>query len=285
MALDLSPMIGLILLLLAQGDHRRADRGVRGSGRLGRAALVALVAVALDQVSKAIVRTEIAARRERSTSSPEFDLVRVSNDGIAFGMLDGAGPVVLVIAALAFAVLLGVFLAGAERRGLWLPIGLLAGGAVGNLIDRILDGAVTDFIDPPSWPAFNLADVEITIGVFLLVGIYLLGEEEAGEGRRGEAARGERRPSLELRRAADRPRATSTSRSSTSRPAWSSTRLPASPAPTLVDALGDLLAGGTDPERPGIVHRLDRDTSGLLVVARSAEAHAALSSRRSPRAR
>ena len=47
--------------------------------------------------------------------------------------------------------------------------------------------------------------------------------------------------------------------------------------PTLVDALGDLLAGGTDPERPGIVHRLDRDTSGLLVVARSAEAHTGLS--------
>ena len=105
-------------------------------------------------------------------------------------MLDDAGPVVLVIAALAFAILLGVFLAGAERRGLWLPIGLLAGGAVGNLIDRILDGAVTDFIDPPNWPAFNLADVEITIGVFLLIGIYVLGEEEDGEGRRGEAAPG-----------------------------------------------------------------------------------------------
>ena len=51
---------------------------------------------------------------------------------------------------------------------------------------------------------------------------------------------------------------------------------PGAPGPTLVDALGDLLAGGTDPDRPGIVHRLDRDTSGLLVVARSAEAHAAL---------
>jgi 23S rRNA pseudouridine1911/1915/1917 synthase len=52
---------------------------------------------------------------------------------------------------------------------------------------------------------------------------------------------------------------------------------PGNPGPTLVDALGDLLGGGEDPERPGIVHRLDRDTSGLMVVARSAEAHAALS--------
>jgi len=52
---------------------------------------------------------------------------------------------------------------------------------------------------------------------------------------------------------------------------------PGNSGPTLVDALGDLLAGGTDPERPGIVHRLDRDTSGLLVVARTPEAHAELS--------
>jgi 23S rRNA pseudouridine1911/1915/1917 synthase len=52
---------------------------------------------------------------------------------------------------------------------------------------------------------------------------------------------------------------------------------PGNPGPTLVDALGDLLAGGEDPERPGIVHRLDRDTSGLMVVARTPDAHAALS--------
>lgn len=158
---------------------------MRGPG-LGRAALVALAVVALDQATKAIVRAEIAPG-EAIDLVAGIDLVRVSNDGIAFGLLDGAGSAVLVIAALAFAVLLGVFLAGAERRGLWLPIGLLAGGAVGNLIDRVRDGAVTDFIDPPKWPAFNFADVSITIGVLLLIGIYVVGEEEADgeEGRSG----------------------------------------------------------------------------------------------------
>lgn len=161
---------------------------MRGPG-LGRAALVALAAVTLDQVTKAIVRSEIAPG-EAIELVAGIQLVRVSNDGIAFGMLDGTGPVVLIIAALAFAVLLGVFLAGAERRGLWLPIGLLAGGAVGNLIDRVRDGAVTDFIDPPSWPAFNFADAEITVGVILLVGIYLLGEERDEEGKRSEPAPG-----------------------------------------------------------------------------------------------
>jgi signal peptidase II len=142
-----------------------------------RAGIVALVALALDQVSKAIVRNEI-----QPGESIDFifgiDLVRVSNEGIAFGMLDDAGTIVLVIAAVAFAVLLGLFLVSAERPGLWLPIGLLA---VGNLIDRIREGAVTDFIDPPSWPAFNVADIEITLGVIILVALFLFGEEPETE--------------------------------------------------------------------------------------------------------
>ena len=70
---------------------------------------------------------------------------------------------------------------------------------------------------------------------------------------------------------------TSTSPSSTSRPGCSSIAPPAIPTDSLVEALGDLLGGGDDPARPGIVHRLDRDTSGLLVVAREPEAHKALS--------
>lgn len=153
---------------------------VRGAG-LGRAAAVAAVAIAVDQASKAIVRGQVAPG-ERVDVLGVFDIVRVANRGIAFGMLDGAGSVVLVIAALAFAGLLGAFLVSAERPGLWLPIGLLAGGAVGNLIDRIREGAVTDFLDPPRWPAFNVADVEITAGVLILVSIYALsGQREASE--------------------------------------------------------------------------------------------------------
>lgn len=144
----------------------------RGPG-LGRAAAVALAAIAIDQVTKALVRDGVVPG-ERIDVLGGLDIVRVANRGIAFGMLEDAGPVVLVIAAIAFAALLGVFLASAERPGLWLPIGLLAGGAVGNLIDRIRDGYVTDFIDPPRWPAFNVADIEITAGVVILVSIYLL---------------------------------------------------------------------------------------------------------------
>ena len=143
----------------------------------GRAVAVALVAIALDQISKAIVRANVDPG-ERIDLVAGIEIVHVSNEGIAFGLLQDAGSIVIVIAAIAFAVLLAIFLLSAERPGLWLPIGLLAGGAIGNLIDRVRQSAVTDFIDPPGWPTFNLADVEITIGVLILVGIYLFAPDE-----------------------------------------------------------------------------------------------------------
>lgn len=133
---------------------------------------VAVAAFAADQISKVIVRAEIV-RGERIELVAGVDLVRVGNEGIAFGLLDGAGVLVLVLGAASFAVLLGYFAISSDREGAWLPIGLLVGGALGNLVDRIAHGEVTDFIDPPNWPAFNVADVEITIGVILLVLLYL----------------------------------------------------------------------------------------------------------------
>lgn len=155
----------------------------------GRALTVAAVALAADQAAKALVRSEIDPGEQISVVAG-IDFVHVSNEGIAFGLLSDAGTWVLVLAAVAFALLLGYFLAHGGRRGLWLPIGLLAGGALGNLIDRIREGAVTDFIDPPRWPAFNLADVEITIGVALLFLIFIAGAEDEEGRERAETAGG-----------------------------------------------------------------------------------------------
>ena len=144
----------------------------------GRAALVAAGAVAADQGVKALVRTTIE-RGEQVPLVLGVDLVNVRNTGIAFGLFAGGG-VLLVLFALAALVALAVFFARHRERPLvWLPTGLLIGGAAGNLIDRAREGAVTDFIDPPSWPAFNLADVAITLGVLTL--LYVL----EGPPRRG----------------------------------------------------------------------------------------------------
>ena len=80
---------------------------------------------------------------------------------MAFGALDGSGTIVAVLIAVALVLLLGYFALNADRPLLWLPVGMLLGGALGNLIDRAREGAVIDFIDPVAWPAFNLADASI----------------------------------------------------------------------------------------------------------------------------
>jgi signal peptidase II len=146
-----------------------------------RAVLVLAVVLALDQVSKALVRRDIAPG-ERRDLLPGLDLVNVRNRGVAFGMFSDGGTVLVVIGAAALVALLAFFLTHTRRPLVWLPTGLLIGGAAGNLIDRAHQGSVTDFIDPPRWPAFNLADVSITFGVLAL--LYVL----EGPPRRREAA-------------------------------------------------------------------------------------------------
>jgi signal peptidase II len=105
--------------------------------------------------------------------------VHVRNTGVAFGVLSGGGALVLIFTLAALALLLAYFARRPERPLLWLPTGLLIGGALGNLIDRIGSGAVTDFIKLPLWPAFNVADMAITFGILAL--LYAL--EGSGGGR------------------------------------------------------------------------------------------------------
>jgi signal peptidase II len=140
----------------------------RGSG-WARMAVVCVVVVLVDQAAKGAI-VETLAKGERVDLVLGFKLAHVTNSGIAFGMLDDAGEgLVLAITLATLALVVGWFASDPGRPGLWLGVGLLAGGAIGNLIDRIRLDAVTDFIDPPAWPAFNLADVAITAGVAVLV--------------------------------------------------------------------------------------------------------------------
>lgn len=133
--------------------------------------------VALDQATKAAVISSMALG-ERTDLALGFDLSRVSNSGIAFGFLDdGSDGLVLAITIAALALIVGWFTFDARRPWLWLGVGLVAGGALGNLADRIREGAVTDFIDPPAWPAFNVADIAITFGVFVIALVALTSEE------------------------------------------------------------------------------------------------------------
>jgi signal peptidase II len=145
-----------------------------------RAAAVALATVAADQAVKALVRTTIE-RGEEVELLLGIQLVNVRNRGIAFGLFAGGGAVLVIFAVAALAALLVFFARHRDRPLVWLPTGLLIGGALGNLLDRTLEGAVTDFVDLPLWPAFNLADVAITLGVISL--LYVL-EGPPRHGRR-----------------------------------------------------------------------------------------------------
>jgi signal peptidase II len=133
-----------------------------------RTALVAVAVVGADQATKAIVRASIGPL-EIVHVVPGVQLIRARNSGVAFSVFSGGGPVVVIVAVLALGALLAFFLTHLHRRLVWLPTGLLLGGAAGNLIDRLREGAVTDFVKLPHWPAFNLADACITVGVVVLV--------------------------------------------------------------------------------------------------------------------
>ena len=130
--------------------------------------IVAGVVVALDQAAKAVI-IDALDPGERVDLVLGFDLTRITNSGIAFGLLDEGGDgLVLAITALALALVIAWFASDPLRPELWLGVGLLVGGAIGNLIDRLRLDAVTDFLDPPLWPAFNVADVSITLGVIVV---------------------------------------------------------------------------------------------------------------------
>jgi signal peptidase II len=150
-----------------------------------RAAGVMVAVIALDQAVKAIVRSEIQHGGSEDVL-PFLRIVNVRNTGVAFSMFSGGGTLLVVFAVIATIALLGFFFAHAERPLAWLPTGLLLGGAIGNLIDRVSDGAVTDFIKLTAWPAFNVADIAITFGVLAL--LYVLeGPPRAREREAAEA--------------------------------------------------------------------------------------------------
>ena len=140
----------------------------RGRGGWALAGIVLAIVLALDQLTKALVRGSISEGESHDVFGP-LTFVNVHNKGVAFGFLGGGGLPVLLVTAAALTLLVGYFARHPERPLLWLPTGLLLGGALGNLLDRIRQGYVTDFIHFPHWPAFNVADMCITGGVVALV--------------------------------------------------------------------------------------------------------------------
>jgi signal peptidase II len=155
---------------MPDGTAARSTRAQRAVAFVRVAVLVAVVLI-LDQVTKHAVIANIPVGTSQKFL-PAINLVHIHNSGVAFGFFSGGGAVVLILTLTALAALVIYFLLRPTRPWLWLPTGLLVGGALGNLIDRLAHGYVTDFIKLPAWPAFNLSDMAITVGVLSL--LYVL---------------------------------------------------------------------------------------------------------------
>ena len=167
-----------------------AERSLAASAAqwLGLAA-VALAALAADQVTKRIVASTLAVGDEVDIVGP-FSIHHVQNSGIAFGLFASATSVVIVLTALAVAWMLLFFArSGARHPVLPTALGLVIGGSVSNLVDRIRLGHVTDFLDVRFWPAFNLADAFIVAGVAILFAALVLGDRGRHSARKPAASR------------------------------------------------------------------------------------------------
>lgn len=130
---------------------------------------LAAAIVGLDQLTKWIIRGWLERGEAYSLVWP-LKIVHVTNSGAAFGMFQGAGPLLVITSAVGMvAILVYLFNPGFAHPLMRLGLAFMLGGAVGNLIDRVSEGRVVDFVKVPNFPAFNVADSAITIGVFFLI--------------------------------------------------------------------------------------------------------------------
>src|SRR3972149_7004604 len=170
------------------------DRRQRVRAYVFLASISGLV-LALDQWSKYIVRTQLEVGQVWSPAEWLTAYSRVihwNNTGAAFGMLPTAGIIFSVVAVIVSAAIIYYFPRVPESQtAVRVALALQLGGAIGNLIDRILLGTVTDFISLASFPVFNVADASITMGVaLLLAAVWVQDRRRRGQPRAGGGAGG-----------------------------------------------------------------------------------------------
>jgi signal peptidase II len=156
-----------------EAGKRSLAAGPRQWAALGA---IAVAAVLADQLTKAIVSSALSLGEETHIAGP-FSLHHVQNSGIAFGLFAQSTTWVIVLTGVAVTWML-VFFARSGQRHPVLPIalGFVLGGSISNLLDRVRLGHVTDFLDLRWWPAFNLADTFIVVGVGILFAALALAD-------------------------------------------------------------------------------------------------------------
>ena len=147
-------------------------------------AAIGFAALGADQLTKAIVTNRLGLNDEVHIIGP-FSIHHVTNSGIAFGLFASATSIVILLTSLAVTWMLYFFArSGSRHPVLPVALGLVIGGSVSNLVDRVRLGHVTDFLDVRYWPAFNLADTFIVVGVAALLLALILSDRDAAKPRR-----------------------------------------------------------------------------------------------------
>jgi len=138
--------------------------------------VVAAAAIGADQLTKHIVGRTLALGESVDIVGP-FTIHHVQNSGIAFGLFASRTELVIGVTGVAVGLMLWFFARSAKRHpAIPVALGLVVGGSIANLVDRVRLGYVTDFLDFVAWPAFNLADTFIVVGVALLFGALVLAD-------------------------------------------------------------------------------------------------------------
>lgn len=155
---------------------RQVRGGFKIKGNMKIFALVAAAVLVLDQITKLAVTAALAPYEIVETVPGFFNIVHYLNPGAAFGILNKSGisgKLILIGVSIGTLVLLASMVRGSRERLYTFALSLIAGGAAGNLVDRIRQGSVIDFLDfhigGHHWPAFNVADSAITVGVGLAI--------------------------------------------------------------------------------------------------------------------
>lgn len=129
----------------------------------------ALLTLFFDQATKFLVRLWLPLGKSVPILPNFFYLTHTQNPGAAFGLFPNATALLIVVALFVSAIFLWLGHQGFDKKRIAIAAGMMLGGALGNLIDRVRFGAVTDFIDIGIWPIFNIADIALTVGAFLLL--------------------------------------------------------------------------------------------------------------------
>ena len=160
---------------------RQGERGVSGGRRWWVLFVVAAVVLAADQLTKHLVRAHLLLGQSWPSTSWPVRIEHVSNTGAAFGILQDQSAFLVVTSLIGLGAIVLYFLYPPFHHPLLrIAFGMMLGGAIGNLADRLRLGSVTDFIKFPHYPNFNVADSFIVVGVCVLAWFLLFHQEQPG---------------------------------------------------------------------------------------------------------